>query len=130
MLTDAGRDLIASAVFNTSTQPAAANYMALTANSAAVNASDTSLTGEITTGGGGLIRKQGVYAHTGGTATATITATFTANGSDSVPVTIAKYGLFNAASSGTMAYSKVLTTTATISASGDALTLTATFTIS
>lgn len=130
MLTNAGRDLAAAAVFTTSTQPAAANYIALTANSSAPSASDTTLTGEITTGGGGLIRAQATYAHTGGTATATLTKTFTANGSDSLPVTLAKIGVFNAASSGTMAYETLLSATATLSASGDNIVLTETITVS
>jgi hypothetical protein len=130
VLTNAGRDLIAAATFTTSTQPAAANYVALTANSSSPAAGDTTLTGEITTGGGGLVRAQATYAHTNGTATATLTKTFTANGSDSLPISIAKIGVFNASSSGTMAYETLLSATATLSASGDSLTLTDTFTIS
>lgn len=130
MLTNAGRDLIAAAVYGTSAQPAAANYIALTANSGSPAAGDTTLTGEITTGGGGLIRAQATYAHTAGTATATLTKTFTANGSDSLPVTIAKIGVFNAASSGTMAHETLLAATATLSASGDACTITETITLS
>lgn len=130
MLTNAGKDVIASACFNTSTQAAAANYIALTANSSAASASDTTLTGEIATASGGLIRAQATYAHTGGTATVTLTKTFTANGNDSLPVTVAKIGVFNAASVGSMAFETLLSTTATISASGDQLTVTETVTIS
>ena len=59
-----------------------------------------------------------------------MTKTFTANGSDSLPVTIGKVGVFNAASGGTMPWSSLLSPTATISASGDALTVTETITIS
>jgi hypothetical protein len=130
VLTNAGRDHVASACFNTSTQPAAANYIALTANSTSPSASDTSLTGEITTAGGGLVRAQATYAHTNGTATATLTKTFTANGSDSLPVSVAKIGIFNAASSGTLVYETLLSATATVSASGDQLTITESITIS
>lgn len=130
MLTNGGRDVIASACFNTGTQAAAINYLALTANATAPSASDTTLTAEIATGGGGLIRAQATYAHTGGTATATLTKTFTANGSDALPVTVAKMGAFNASSSGTMGFETLISPTATISASGDALTLTETVTIS
>ncbi|MUN41418.1 phage tail fiber protein [Actinomadura litoris] len=130
MLTNGGRDHVLAACFTTSTQPAAANYIALTANSTAPSASDTTLTGEITTASGGLIRAQATYAHTNGQATATLTKTFTANGSDSLPVTVAKIGVFNASSSGTMVYETLLSATATLSASGDALTITETITAS
>lgn len=130
MLTNAGKDMVSSACFNTSTQAAAANYIALTANNSAAAAGDTTLTAEIATASGGLVRAQGAYAHSGGTSTVTVTKTFTANGSDSLPVTVAKYGLFNASSSGTLAFESLLSPTATISASGDTLTVTVTITLS
>lgn len=130
MLTNAGKDMIASQVANTSTQAAACNYLALTANATAPSASDTTLTAEITTAGGGLIRAQGAYSHTGGTSTFTVSKTFTANGSDSLPVTIAKIGVFNASSSGTMGFETLLSATATLTASGDSIAVTDTFTLS
>lgn len=130
MLTNAGRDLALAAVYGTSAQPAAANYIALTANATAPSASDTTLTAEIATAGGALIRAQATYAHTTGTATATLTKTFTANGSDALPVTIAKIGIFNASTVGTMAHETLLSATATLSASGDAVTITETITAS
>lgn len=131
MLTNAGRDMVASALGDRSGSRAApADYLALTANSTAPAAGDTTLTGEIATGGGGLIRSTATYAHTNGTATYTLTKTFTANGSDSLPVTIAKVGVFNASSAGALVWETLLGTTATISAVGDALTLTETITIS
>lgn len=127
MLTTAGVDMICSALGDSSgSRAAAATYLALTANVTAVSAGDTSLTGEITTGGGGLIRAAATYAHTPGAASYTLTKTFTANGSDSLPVTIGKVGVFNASSSGTMPWARLLSATATISASGDTLTVTET----
>ena len=107
-------------------------YMALTANSAAVNATDTTLTGEITTASGGLIKKLCPYAHTLGTTTSTLTPVFTANGNDALPVTIAKVATFNSivASTGAMWTETLLGTTATLSASGDQLTVTETITLS
>lgn len=127
MLTTAGVDFICSALGDSSgSRAAAATYLALTANSSAVQASDTTLTGEITTGGGGLIRAAATYAHTPGAASYTLTKTFTANGSDSLPVAVAKVGVFNASSSGTMPWARLLSATATISASGDTLTVTET----
>lgn len=128
MLTNAGKDLIYTNMASLS-QAAAANYIALTANATAPGAGDTTLTAEIATGGGGLIRAQATPAHSNGTSTYTLTKTFTANGSDSLPVTIAKIGVFNASSSGSMMFETLLTTTATLSASGDALTITDTCTL-
>lgn len=131
MLTTAGKDFAASALGDRSgSRAAAADYIALTANSSSPAAGDTSLTGEIATASGGLIRAQATYAHTGGTATFTLTKTFTANGNDSLPVTVAKIGVFNASSGGTMPWTSLLSATATLSAVGDALTITETITIS
>lgn len=131
MLHTAGKDFVASALGDRSgSRAAAADYLALTANTTSPVAGDTTLTAEIATGGGGLIRAQATYAHTGGASTYTLTKTFTANGSDSLPVTVGKVGVFNAGSSGTMPWSTLLSPTATVSASGDALTITTTITIS
>lgn len=103
-----------------------AAFMALTANTTAVAATDTVLTGEITTVGGGLIRKMCTLAHTAGVASYTLTAVFTANGTDALPVTIGKMGIFNSmqASVGTMLFATLVSPTATLSASGDQLTVT------
>jgi hypothetical protein len=126
--TNAGKDMVAAAIGSTSAQPAAANYLALTANSASPSAGDTTLTAEIATASGGLIRAQATYAHTNGQSTYTLTKTFTANGSDSLPVTVAKIGVFNASSSGTMAFETLLSATSTFTASGDQMVLTETVT--
>ena len=101
-------------------------FMALTANNTAPAGGDTTLAGEITTAGGGLIRKLATYAHTTGAASYTLTGAFTANGSDSLPVTIAKMATFNSISSGTMLHETLVSPTATLSASGDQLTITQT----
>lgn len=93
---------------------------------------NTSLPSEITTVGGGLIRKICPYAHTASTNTYTLTPVFTANGSDSLPVTIGSIGVFDsmvvANSTSTMLFNTLLGTTATLSASGDQLTITETVT--
>jgi hypothetical protein len=131
MLTTAGKDMIASALGDSSgSRAAAATYLALTANTTAPAAGDTTLTAEIATAGGGLVRAVATYAHTTGASTYTLTKTFTANGSDSLPVTIGKVGVFNASSAGAMPWSSLLSPTATLSASGDAITLTESITIS
>jgi hypothetical protein len=103
-------------------------YMCLSANSAAESASNTTFPGEITTGGGGLIRAQATYAHTGSTNVTTLTKTFTANGSDALSVVIAKIGVLNAASVGTLGYEKLLTATATLNVAGDNVAITHTIT--
>lgn len=103
-----------------------AKYMALSATSGE-NATHTSLAGEITTASGGLIRAAATYAHTTGAATYTLTKTFTANGSDSLPVTVKQCALFTASSSGVMAFEKIITDTL-FAASGDAATVTYTVT--
>ena len=111
---------------------APAAFMALTANSGAPASGDTVLTGEITTAGGGLIRKLASYAHTGGTATYTEAATFTANGTDSLPVTLAKVGMFPTltGATGIMVFETLMSATATMTVSGDQVTNTQTVTIS
>ena len=100
-------------------------FMGISANTSAVGSGDTTLTGEITTVGGGLIRKIATLAHTAGTSSGTVTVVFTANGTDSLPVTIGKAGISSSILS-TLAnlYLTLLPTTATLSASGDQLTLT------
>jgi hypothetical protein len=109
--------------------PAVAKWVALTANATAPGPTDTTLTAEIVTASGGLIRKIGTYAHTTGAASYTLTTVFTVNGSDSIPVTIAKRGIFDAASAGNMVFETLVSPTATLSAVGDALTLTDTITM-
>ena len=131
MLTNAGKDHIAKQVAGAASTSTVAVYVALTANSSAAAATDTTLTGEIVTAGGGLLRALGTYAHTTSTSVYTITKTFTTNGSDSLPVTIAKVGIFDTATSGgALVFETLLGTTATLSASGDTLTITQTVTLS
>ncbi len=129
MRTQGGTDFQAAQMAGSASATAVAKWMGLTANSAAPAAGDTTLTGEIATAGGGLVRAAGAYAHTAGTNTYTVTNTFTANGSDALPVTVAKIGVFTAASAGTLVFETLLSATATLSASGDQLTVTQTVTL-
>lgn len=109
-------------------------FVGLSAN-ASPAAGDTALTAEIVTSGGGLIRKIGVYAHTASATTYTLTPVFTGNGSDAYPVTIASIGVFcDLPSTPTTAvgqpiFTTLLNATATLAASGDALTVTETVTM-
>lgn len=130
LLTNTGRDGLHAQFLSTSAPPATFNYMAL-ANSATATtplATDTVLTGEITTTGGGLIRAQATYAHTAGTNTSTLTKTFTANGSDALPVTVSQQAVFNASTAGTMALKTALNANATLTVSGDNVAVTETVT--
>jgi hypothetical protein len=120
----------ATAPFIITPYGAGAPYMALTASASAAAGTDTTLTGEITTSGGGLIRKLATYAHTAGAASYTLTGVFTANGSDSLPVTVAKLGCFNSISGGTMCFETLLNATATLTSSGDQVTCTETVSLS
>lgn len=77
---------------------APACYIGLTANSAAVNDSDTALPGEIVTGT--LIRAICLFSYTTGASSYTLTKTFTSDQT----ITLAKLGVFNAATGGTMVF--------------------------
>jgi hypothetical protein len=105
-------------------------FVGLSANATGVGAGDTTLTAEITTVGGGLIRKIAPLAHTSGAATCTLTPVFTANGTDALPVTIAKIGISpSILSTVNDLFLTLLGTTATLSLSGDQLTVTDTVTL-
>lgn len=106
---------------------ARALYMALTENAGAAAATDTALTGEITTGG--CARAAITYAHTGGTATLTLQKAFSVTAS--FPA-IHKLGLFTAGTltaGGIMIFESVLNADANV-INGDTLTVTDTVTLS
>lgn len=121
MRVNSGRDFQARVMSDTASTGtgayAAANYIGLTANAAAPVATDTTLTTEVVTGT--LNRAQATYAHTNGTNTYTLTKTFTSDQS----ITVAKIGVFNAATAGTMVFESLLNATATL-VSGDQLQIT------
>lgn len=114
--TNGGADWQAD-VMGKTTQPAPAQWIALTTNTGAPAAGDTVLTGEISTGG--LARAQGTYTHTNGTTSYKITYTFTATATQTA---VHKAGLFNASTAGTMVFETNLSSDATL-ASGDTLTV-------
>ena len=115
--TTVGADWQADSMGKSATRPAVADYIALTTNATAPAAGDTTLTGEIATGG--LARALGTYSHTNGTTSYKISFTFTATATHTA---VAKAGLFNASTAGTMAFETMLSSTATL-ASGDTLTI-------
>lgn len=108
-------------------------FCGISATGGAVAGTETTLAGEITTAGGGLIAKIVPVAHSAGSTSATLTPVFTANGTDSLPVTIAKARFGSsilAAFAMGQRYQDLLGTTAVLSLSGDQLTLTDTITLS
>lgn len=129
LLTNAGRDALHQQHMSLSAQPAAFNYVALTASTTAPAATDTTLTGEIATTG--LARAQATtVTHTIGTNTTTISKTFTAVAADVAggSVAVAQIGVFNASLNGTIAYHTALNSTATLTTAGDNVTVTETVT--
>jgi hypothetical protein len=106
------------------------SYVGLTANNSAAGDGDTVLTGEIVTAGGGLIRQLATYAHTVAGTTTTLTNTWTANGTDALPVTVAKIGVFQGVEAASrMFFETLLNAVATLSTSGDQLQVTETVTL-
>lgn len=115
-----------SYVIGAASQPAF--WIALTTNSTAPSASDTTLTSELNNASGGLNRAVATYAHTTGASSYTLSKTFTANSNDGASNTINKVGVFNAASSGRMVFETAVTSPPTL-VSGDQLTITETVSI-
>lgn len=129
MRVNAGADFQAGVMSSTSSNGtgtyAAANYMALSTDSTAPAATDTTLAGELSNVGGGLNRAQAVYAHTAGTSSYTLSKSFTANSNDGTSNTVSKIGIFNASSGGTLFLETALSIGATLGP-GDLLTITET----
>jgi hypothetical protein len=121
LLTNDGRDWMHAQVYtNIAAGTIGANYIAVTVNATAPAAADTTLTGEIATGG--LARAQATTrTHTVGTNATTLAITFTASAQHTA---VQKGGLFNASSAGTMAHEN--TFTAASLEINDTLTITAT----
>ncbi|MCW2900921.1 MAG: hypothetical protein JWO67_3186 [Streptosporangiaceae bacterium] len=108
------------------------NYMAITTNNTAPAATDTALASEWNVASGGLNRQVCTYAHTLGASSYTLTATFTANSTDvasgPLPGSFNKMATFDSATSatGVMLHESSLPSPATLSAAGDAVTITQT----
>jgi hypothetical protein len=129
VLTEGGRDALHEQHLKGSAQPAGFEWGALTKYATTPVATKTKLEEEITTSEGGLIREKMTFAHSAGTNTSTLTHTWTANVHDSLPITIAQWANFNKTKElGTMGEYDALSSTATLSASGDSITVTFTLT--
>jgi hypothetical protein len=115
-----GADFWDAQLFKVATAGATANYIGLTTDATSPAAADTTLASEETTNG--LARAQAVDTHSAGASSSQLAHTWTYTGSTSK--TIAKVGLFNASSAGTMVLETLLGSTATVSANGDTITVT------
>jgi hypothetical protein len=100
-------------------------YMALTENAGAAAATDTALTGELTTGG--CSRALATYAHTGGTSTYTMAKTFSVTASFPAIHKGALFTASNTTAAGVMPFEAVLNADANV-INGDSLAVTATVT--
>lgn len=95
------------------------------------SATDTTLSGEITTAGGGLVAKLATVAHVAGTSTATLTTVHVANGSDSLPAVVTGIGVTGSlvAAKGPLLYETAYGSSATAASSGDQVTSVDTITL-
>lgn len=102
-------------------------YIGLTSDASAANASNTTLTSEITANG--LARAVGTYAHTTGTSTYTLTKAFSVTGTQSGIHRAGAFTASNTTAGGVMCFETVLNADASV-INGDTLTVTWTFTLS
>lgn len=103
-------------------------YMGVSTDAATVLAADTALTGEIVAASSGCLRKLATYAHTTGVASYSLAATWTYTATDQTfgARALAKIGVFNTVTgaTGRMQFATLLASTATLTATGDQLTVT------
>jgi len=106
LLTNAGRDAMHDALYiDTSATQVGFNFIALTVNTAAPLDTDTTLTGEITSGGLTRILAS-TRTHTVGTNVSTVQHTFTATATHT---NVQKSGLFDLVAVGIMAHENTFT---------------------
>lgn len=124
--TNAGRDKAHSDGYtNVTTGTHGANYVAVSADTGAPAAGDTTLTGEIDNTNGLGRALSDTHSHSNGTNTSSIVHTWTATGA---VADIHKAALFNASSSGTMSHAAVFSSDVTL-ATNDQLQVTFTITL-
>jgi len=110
---------------------APAMFMAITTDAAAASATDTALTSEGSTAGSGMLRKPGTYAHTTSASSYTMAVTYTYTSTDNGTTRVyAKMGMFNSVVpvTGIMQFETLMNFTASLSITGDAVTVTQTVT--
>lgn len=121
---EAAEPPIVSSAFSIASGTTPAAWIAVSANATEPKPENESLTGEIKTTEGGLGRSLAKFTYLGGKEYK-IEVTFKANTHDSgLPIILAKIGIFNAHNGGIMMFESLLTATAEIKESGDAVTVT------
>lgn len=107
-----------------------ARCIALSTNSTAPSATDTTLAGELNNAGGGLNRAVATYSHTLGASSYSLSNTWTANSSDGASNTVQKIGVFNSTlgTTGILVFESAITSPPTL-VSGDTLQVTETINI-
>jgi hypothetical protein len=124
LLTNGGRDFIHNQAYtNVAAGTQGSRYIAVTTDSGAPAAGDTTLTGEISTNGLQRVAAT-TNTHSNGTNTSTLGITFTASGAHT---SVQKSALFNASSTGIMTHEA--TFTAVTLATNDQLQVTWTLTL-
>jgi hypothetical protein len=101
---------------------ASGTWIGISADTTTPSTASTTLTGELT--GGTMGRAQATYAHTNGAASYTLTRNFTSDRN----VVVAKLGVFNASSGGTLCFETLLDSTADLK-SGDTIQIVETVTL-
>jgi hypothetical protein len=120
---EAAEPPIVSSAFSIASGTTPAAWVAVSANATEPKPENETLTGEIKTTEGGLGRSLAKFTYLGGKEYK-VEVTFKANTHDSgLPVTLAKIGVFNAHNGGIMMFESLLTATAEIKESGDAVTI-------
>jgi hypothetical protein len=122
-----GATPVESTAFSIVSGATPAAWVAVSADTAEPKATNETLKGEIKTAEGGLLRALATFKYLGGKEYE-VKLTFTANVKDATPVILAKIGIFNAHNGGVMMFESLLTATAEIKESGDAVTITDTVT--
>lgn len=126
----AGSTPATSGTFSVVPGRAPAMYMAITVDATAANATDTTLPSEIVAASSGCLRKLATYAHTTTATSYTMAATYTYTATDQTfgARAISKMGMFNSAlgATGIMQFETVLNLPATLTATGDQVSITQT----
>lgn len=108
---------------------APAIFMGITTDTGTPVVTDTALASESSTVGSGMLRKPATYAHTTSATNYTMTATYTYTSTDNGTTRVyAKIGMFNTVApvTGIMQFESLLNFTASLSITGDAVTVTQT----
>ena len=119
LVTNGGLDYASAQLGGSPSSSNVAVNMALTSNAGPPAGSDTVLASEYNHTSAGLNRKASTYAHTVGAGTYTLSATFTANASDTLPFTANMMGVFTQLSGGTLVLETAVSPPITWNASGD-----------